>query len=315
MVLVVLMASRVLAWGPEGHKAIARVAMVELEKTNPAAAAMVREILDGESVEEASLWPDEVRASRAHSGRLAKTQEGKDFNATHPDNAMWHFVDLPLGVTSYAQDERFTEKHDVVQMVTICAQVLEGKSEFLTKKQALRCLIHFVGDLHQPLHVGSGYFKFGEDGRAELVTDPEEALQRGVSKDNGANKLMLDSELGLDKKLNFHRYVDENLVERLAPDVDSLAEVLRKDVAGVSASKGAWKDWPAQWAQESVEASRVFYDGMTFSKRYPKTWSFWMMYVKFKPGAAEKFSGVVEDRLVRAARHLADVLGALRWAK
>jgi hypothetical protein len=37
--------------------------------------------------------------------------------------------------------------------------------------------------------------------------------------------------------------------------------------------------------------------------------------VKFKPGAAEKFSGVVEDRLVRAARHLADVLGALRWAK
>ena len=289
--------------------------MEELEKVNPAAAARVREILDGESVEEASVWPDEVRASRTHSGRLVKTQEGKDFNATHPDNAMWHFVDLPLGVKSYAQDKRFNEDRDVVQMVGICAQVLEGKSDFLTKKQALRCLIHFVGDMHQPLHVGSGYFKFGEDGLAELVTDPEEAAKKGVSKDNGANKLMVDGELKLDKKLNFHRYVDENLVEQLAPDVDALEEMLRRDLANVAFSKGPWKDWPAQWAMESVAASRVFYDGLSFSKRYPKAGSFWMVYVKMQSGAGEKFKGVVKDRLTHAARHLADLLGALRWEK
>lgn len=297
------------AWGPEGHRAIARVAMEELEKVNPAAASHVKEILGGESVEDASVWPDEVRTGRTHSGALAKTQEGKDFNAAHPDNAMWHFVDLPLGVKSYAQDKRFQGEHDVVQMVGICARVLEGKSDFLTKKQALRCLIHFVADMHQPLHVGSGYFKFGTDGKAELVIDPDEALEEGVSKDNGANKLMQD------KKLNFHRYVDENLVADVASDVDKLTEVLRRDLVNVPTSKGAWKDWPTLWAMESVEASRVFYDRLTFGKRYPKSGSFWMVYVNFKPGATEKFEGVVEERLTHAARHLGDLLGAIKWEK
>lgn len=309
------MASTALAWGPEGHKAIARAAMEELEKANPVAAAQVKEILGSESVAEASVWPDEVRTSRSHSGALAKTVEGKDFNATHPDNATWHFVDLPLGVKSYAQDERFQEKHDVVQMIGLCAQVLEGKSDFLPKKQALRCLIHFVGDLHQPLHVGSGYFRFDADGGATLLTDPDEAAGRGASKDNGANKLMLSSDFKMDKKLNFHRYVDENLVTVVAPDEDQLTEVLRRDLAAVPLSKGPWKDWPAQWAQESVESSRVLYDGLTFSKRYPKTGTFWMIYVKWEPGAEEKMRNVVEKRLTLAARHIADLLAAIQWAK
>jgi hypothetical protein len=147
------------------------------------------------------------------------------------------------------------------------------------------------------------------------VTDPDEALQRGVSKDNGANKQMVDSDLKLDKKLNFHRYVDENLVEEVAPDVEALADLLSRDVSNVKASKGAWKDWPAQWAQESVEASRVLYEGLTFSKRYPKTGNFWMMYVKWEPGAEKKFQHIVEEQLTRAARHLADLLGSIRWAK
>ncbi len=285
------------------------MALEELEKTNPAAAARVKEILDGESIEDASVWPDEVRTSKTHPGRLADSEEGKAFNAAHPDNAIWHYVDLPLDVKSYAQDKRFTEEHDVVQMVRICGEVLEGKSDFMTKKQALRCLIHFVGDMHQPLHVGVGYFKFAPDGHAVLITDPEAASQADVVKDNGANKLMLS------KNLNLHLYWDVNLVQDIAPDVDPLADLLRKDMAKIPATAGPWNGWPEQWAQESVVASRQIYDNLTFGKRYPKSGTFWMVYVNFKPGVKEKFQGIAEEQLAQAARHLADILNAIQWAK
>jgi hypothetical protein len=309
ILLLLAFAGAVHAWGPEGHKAIAKVALEELAKTNPAAAAHVKEILHGESIEDASVWPDDVRTSRTHPGRLADSEEGKAFNAAHPDNAVWHYVDLPLDVKSYGEDRRLNEEHDVVHMVGICAAVLEGKSDFLPKKQALRCLIHFVGDMHQPLHVGVGYFKFAQDGQAVLITDPEEASQPEVVKDNGANKLMLS------KNLNLHLYWDVNLVLDIAPEVDPIADVLRKDVAKIPATAGAWNGWPEQWAQESVAASRQIYDNLTFGKRYPKKGNFWMVYVNFKSGAKEKFQALAKERLAQATRHLADMLGAIQWAK
>lgn len=298
-----------LAWGPEGHATIAKVAVEELEKVNPAAAARVKEILEGESLDDAAVWPDDVRIGKSYAGRFASTDEGKAFNTAHPDNGGWHYLDLPLDTKSYAQDKRYISDTDVVAMVSRCADVLEGKSDFLTRKQALRCLIHFVGDMHQPLHVAAGFFKFAPDGASQLITDPDAAAEPGAEKDSGANKLMLD------KKLNFHKYCDENLVEAVAPDEEQLAVVLRKDIASIPAATGPWKDWPAQWAMESVEASRKLYGGMLYSKRYPKTGSYWMVYVNFKPGSKEMFQGIIEDRLAHAARHLADILNAIQWAK
>ena len=153
-----------------------------------------------------------------------------------------------------------------------------------------------------------GYFRFDADGQAQLITNPEEAAKPKVEKDNGGNKLLLS------KQLNLHRYFDENLVEMLAPDVEHLSEILRKDLARIPASTGAIRGWPEQWAQESVVASRSIYSSLLFSKRYPREGSYWSVYVNFKPDAKDGFKTLVEDRLARAAKHLADLLNAIQWA-
>ena len=72
-------------------------------------------------------------------------------------------------------------------MISQCIKVLETpgkKKTVMTKTQALRTLIHLVGDIHQPLHVSSGYYDFGPDGQATLITDPVKA--KGAPSDQGA---------------------------------------------------------------------------------------------------------------------------------
>src|SRR5438046_2048018 len=63
------------AWGPQGHRTIATLALEQLGRKNPAAAAKVKEILAGEAIEDASIWPDDVRTSKqaSRSGRFANT--------------------------------------------------------------------------------------------------------------------------------------------------------------------------------------------------------------------------------------------------
>jgi hypothetical protein len=97
--------------------------------------------------------------------------------------------------------------------------------------------------------------------------------------------------------------------------VNQLSDVLRRDVAKLPAGKGGWKDWPAQWAEDSVVASRIIYGELLFSKRFPKTGKYWMVYVNLKQDSKEKYVKLAEEQLAKATRHLADVLEAIQWAK
>lgn len=122
-------------WGATGHRATGQVAEKYLNKK---ARREVARILGGQSLAIASTWMDEIRSDSL-------------YDHTHD----WHWVTLQDGQT-YEQSPK-NPKGDVI--MTIERLIAELKSRKYTGKEEverLKMLIHLVGDIHQPLHVGFG---------------------------------------------------------------------------------------------------------------------------------------------------------------
>jgi hypothetical protein len=149
---VVLVASNVsaLAWGYEGHRIIAEIAEQFLE---PETAHRVRDLLAIENrttLAEVSTWADEIRPQ-------------------HPETRRWHFVSIPIhpnaGVPSgydsardCPQDECVVAKIEEFERVLADPQASErGRLE------ALKYVVHFIGDVHQPLHASNNDDRGGND--------------------------------------------------------------------------------------------------------------------------------------------------------
>ena len=133
-VAAVLLPSPALAWGKTGHRVIAAIADTQLSGL---ARAHIKEILGGaESLDEAANWPDEMRAA-----------PGDFWQKT---SVPWHYVTLN-GVTY----DHAPKEGDALQALNHFRAVLQDPKTSLADKQlALRFIVHLVGDLHQPLHVG-----------------------------------------------------------------------------------------------------------------------------------------------------------------
>jgi hypothetical protein len=125
------------AWGRLGHRLTARIAERNL---NPKARAVVKALLEeGESMADASTWADEHR---------------RDIKGSGP----WHYVDVRLDEPRY--DARFSgpdpRKGCVVDKLMEFVNILGDPARPVEERRvALRFVIHLVGDLHQPLHVGN----------------------------------------------------------------------------------------------------------------------------------------------------------------
>jgi hypothetical protein len=131
--LLALLSHPALAWGPTGHRVVGRIAERHLSE---AAARGVAGILGSESLVQAATWPDEIRSDPA-------------WDQAKP----WHFVSLDDN-----EDYETAPKSpggDAVEAIGRFTRVLQDPlAEAGKKVEALRFLVHFVGDVHQPLHVG-----------------------------------------------------------------------------------------------------------------------------------------------------------------
>ncbi len=143
--LVASAASTAWAWGPLGHRLAGKLAEKHL---TPQAKAAVAELLEpGETLAEASTWPDEHR---------------RDVKGSGP----WHYVDVPLDEDRY--DDRFAgdapEKGNIVPKIREFRAILKDRRRPLEERRfALRFLAHLVEDLHMPLHVGENHDRGGND--------------------------------------------------------------------------------------------------------------------------------------------------------
>jgi hypothetical protein len=122
------------AWGPEGHSIVAEIAQQRLK---PPAAAVVQSLLGGRSLASVASWADDIRDERK-------------------DTKNWHFVDIPIDSSQYDPatqceptpegDCAVAELDRLIKTELRCATGPDGKLE------ALKFAVHFVGDIHQPLH-------------------------------------------------------------------------------------------------------------------------------------------------------------------
>lgn len=209
-----------LAWGDYAHRLIASIAASEL---NPAARAEVRHILTQgaavdtpncplKSLEDASIWPDCIRSLPDR------------FASSFP----WHYqntdVCAPFDAAASCPDGNCV----TAQIDKQLAIVSDHKAAPAARAQALAFVVHFVGDMHQPLHIGDKHDRGGNDVRAAYG-------------------------LKAPDRMNLHRIWDSDLAERALTEPPAIKpqSVTREDRRIMAQGD------VADWAHESWDLART----------------------------------------------------------
>ncbi len=213
----------VFAWGPTGHRATGLIAGQYL---NPRAKKKIAAILNNESIAMVSTWMDEIRSDSA-------------YNYTTD----WHWTTIPDG-KHYGDVESNPDGKAVMMIEKITVELKSGKLTPLQEKEYLKFLIHLVGDIHQPLHVGRPGDRGGNDVKVKWFRN--------------------DS--------NLHRVWDSDMIDETRLSYTELAQALvRPDKETVSKWQGASV---RDWAVESMSYRPQVYDignstlGYVYSYKY-----------------------------------------------
>ncbi|WP_291333470.1 S1/P1 nuclease [Desulfovibrio sp.] len=195
-----------LAWGAEGHRVIAEIAEKHL---SPAAAARVAALLQADgapSLAAISVWAD-------------------DYRVLHPETGSWHFVDIPVAESRYNAQRDCPGNNCVVAKINEMAGYLRNPSTPLDGQvMALKYLVHFVGDIHQPLHCAD-------------------------RRDAGGNKLRV--KLGKEFT-NLHHIWDTELIAMAGGhDASALAADLDAQISGQDVAAWLAKKSVEEWANET----------------------------------------------------------------
>lgn len=119
------------AWGREGHHVIVILAEHYMHHET---AVRVHQLLGSESLEDPSVWADEYR---------------RDHRETGP----WHYIDIPLADSKLDMARECPNGDCVIAKTEQFLAVLKDPhADRAAKAEALKFVIHFVGDMHQPLH-------------------------------------------------------------------------------------------------------------------------------------------------------------------
>lgn len=207
---VILLAS----WGFLGHKTIGQIADDHL---TPQAKASVQALLGDQSLADVASWADEVRGS----------------DPAYKQTAPWHFINVPSGLTFdlFKEQVAKSEKPNVYTALLDQENILKNPASGNDQKLiALKFIVHFVGDIHQPMHVSH-------------------------AEDKGGNTIQVNF---LGRGTNLHSLWDTRLLEHDASDASTLAA---KYDHPTEAQIKKWQSDPQIiWAWESYLISTKLYE-------------------------------------------------------
>jgi hypothetical protein len=221
---------------------------------------------------------------------------------------LWHYVDLPVGFATYSLTGPFSGANDIVHAIRRAIDVLEGKSSEFTKAQALRILVHLVGDIHQPRHTVSGYYNLADLGRPQRISHPDLAF--GQPMDRGGNQLFYT------KTQELHKVWDKILVVKVAKSPEQLADLLREEPL-IPPTLGDYHAWPMKWVEDSEKVAISVYAGLQFgAAKLKHDGSFDRIKITFSGGSRAYFQAEVvpvQIQVKKAAVHLAQLLNAIQY--
>lgn len=307
--LTILGANITFAYGPVGHEIIGAIADEKLAHTPTG--DKIAALLDGMKLENAATIPDEIRGwdkngpgdpAAVHHPAYPKIEAQvldywranpptKDLNSATPSHHWFHYTDVPVfGGEKYGDGKIGRSKWDIVHMIPYCISVLKGDEpednpRKITKPIALILLTHFVGDIHQPLHVGAEFFdKEGHPANPNKTPDTLE--------DQGGNTLTLNLTSGgndLTRHAKFHYYWDtEAVMANLPPMPETISkeerhakiEAGKKDLIHefVTHEPKDWrlpastalKDYAEGWANDILPVAREAHERLQFRDVAPK---------------------------------------------
>jgi hypothetical protein len=210
--LVMSCAEACFGWGEEGHRLV--VAIAEGLMAPAAKARLAATLVPGETLEELATWADAVRGTRK------ETEE-------------WHYVDIPLTSAGLDMTRDCPKENCVVAKISDFRKAwLDVSLSAESRREALLFLVHFVGDLHQPLHCENNGDRGGNDVPVEF----------------------------LNARTNLHALWDTGLL-RDREGEDHLLATLRQAITTEQAA--AWSlGTVEEWANESFHAAQTTVYGL-----------------------------------------------------
>jgi len=138
-------------WGKTGHRATAEIAENHLSTK---AKKEIDGLLNGHGLAFVANYADDIKSD----------PEYREFGP-------WHYVNIDPDNKKYIEEDA-SEDGDLVQAIKKCVNVLKDKNSSTDQKKFyLKMLVHFVGDLHQPFHVGHSEDKGGNDIQVRWFND------------------------------------------------------------------------------------------------------------------------------------------------
>ena len=226
----------VFAWGVMGHRVVARLAWALMTPAAREQAAVLFEV-----------GQEPGREGRAQDAFVAAATWADEVRPTRPETYNWHFVDIPVTEARYdaARDCPATEKGDcaIAAIARARLELVDASRPLALRAEALKFIIHFVGDLHQPLHAIDNHDRGGNDVRvAALRGEDGRATNLHAVWDTGLINLLTETEL--------------QRADRLLTDLKARPATPNLDVVA--------------WAEESHEVGlRVVYGYPSFAPTGP----------------------------------------------
>ncbi len=198
--------------GVLGHRVVGQIAESYLTSK---AKIEVQKILGTESIAVASNWADFIKSDSVYSYLSS-----------------WHYIDMDSGLTAN-QLQKYLEKDtatDIYTKLNSLIKELRNKRLPMNKKRmGLKLLIHFVGDIHQPLHVGH-------------------------HDDLGGNKIKV---LWFNTSTNLHAIWDDQLINFQQLSYTEYTNAINHTTAK---QRLAWQKQPiSEWIFESYQISEQLY--------------------------------------------------------
>ncbi len=205
-VLVLLFAAPCFGWGRDGHKIISEIATHRL---TPEAKVEVRALLGDQSLVDVCTWADEIRSDPAY--RWASPL---------------HYANVEPGDDSFDLERHCPEHGCVVSAIIKYTEVLgDREASSADRTEALKFLVHFVEDIHQPMHVSHARDRGGNDIKVEFFHD----------------------------RTNLHRVWDSALIRHTKKPWTTYAAELQATLTPEQATEWEKATSPVDWATETYE--------------------------------------------------------------
>jgi hypothetical protein len=270
IILTLSLALPVFPWGSVGHETVARIAQDNL---NPATMAKIKPYLSGESLEDVSIWADTYKRSHRNTGP-------------------WHYINLPVrenvtvnNISQYYNTGHHPTDNVVCQIKVDIKELKNPQASFKEKQLALKYLVHFIGDVHMPLHVGDDDDKGGNGKRVRYFSPTSQSKKGHVT--------------------NLHSLWDNLVAVKAAENPTELGDELNKKIS--SSEKQNWLSGSVEnWAIESYLVSKkTIYPGFNHGSDSTVVNLQRNYYSKMRPICDEQ----LEKAGVRLAYVLEDIFG------